>query len=109
MIKLTIESSLQAIEHLPKPIYESVQRISHSILTSLQMKSKNTVFVFIESKQDINNFCKEFYDLKENPPDFIQDVRDGKSMVYYVMFIISKSNRRYIIYSPSEYVTKILK
>lgn len=108
MIKLTIESSLQAIEHLPKPIYESVQRISHSILTSLEMKSKNTVFVFIESKQDINNFCKEFYNLKENPPDFIQDIGVGK-MVYYVIFVISKSNRRYIIYSPSEYITKLLK
>lgn len=109
MIKLTIESSLQAIEHLPKPIYESVQRISHSILTSLEMKSKNTVFVFIESKQDINNFCKEFYNLKENPPDFIQDIGGGKNMVYYVIFVISKSNRRYIIYSPSEYITKLLK
>ena len=73
------------------------------------MKSKKTVFVFIESKQDINNFCKEFYNLKENPPDFIQDIGGEKDMVYYVMFVISKNNRRYIIYSPSEYITKILK
>ena len=109
MIKLTVESSLQAIEHLPKSIYESVERISRSILTSVQMKSKKNVFIFIESKQDINNFCKEFFNLKENPPAFIQDVRVGKSMVYYVMFIISKYNRRYIIYSPSEYITKTLK